>query len=204
MLFVSRKYEVKGLDYVNDVMKSLFYDFNSDIVKLNFATKKCSCIALENGHVLEKTFDYTIDELKSMMLERVHPEDREYVLSKWFDKLNQVHFEDRYMLYFRKLGNDGQWEKCSVMIVLSEEDGEKIALIVIYKDVKVCNVLNSLTYGMNNMQHFYQTVEYKLEHEERDFCLVSISIKHFKLYNKWFGRDKGQELLIACSLVLKK
>lgn len=62
----------------------------------------------------------------------------------------------------------------------------------------------SSSYGLHTRKQFFETVDYKIENEQGEFCLIAFDIEHFKLYNKWYGRNAGDEFLAAIAVALKK
>lgn len=53
-------------------------------------------------------------------------------------------------------------------------------------------------------EYFLQDMSlYIQQHDPSFFCMVAIDIEHFKLFNKWYGREQGDKLLseIACFLI---
>lgn len=59
------------------------------------------------------------------------------------------------------------------------------------------------SYGLNQRKEFFETVEFFLDQRNEPYCLAAIDIEHFKLFNKWSGKQAGDELLISISRVLK-
>ena len=59
------------------------------------------------------------------------------------------------------------------------------------------------SYGLFGASQFFKTVDYRLKADWEGYCLVAIDIEHFKLYNKWWGRQAGDEFLADIALVLK-
>lgn len=62
----------------------------------------------------------------------------------------------------------------------------------------------SCSYGLRSRKQFFDMVDYRLEREAGEYCLVAIDIEHFKLFNKWYGRKAGDEFLESFAEVLRK
>lgn len=64
--------------------------------------------------------------------------------------------------------------------------------------------LNPLT-GLYYNRAFFKKVDERLETvEERTHCFVAIDIEHFRLFNKIYGREAGDELLVYIAECLKR
>ena len=63
--------------------------------------------------------------------------------------------------------------------------------------------LNPLT-GLYYSHNFFKKAdEYLGQAKPKDYCLVAIDIEHFRLFNKLYGRDSGDELLIYIAECVK-
>ncbi len=62
----------------------------------------------------------------------------------------------------------------------------------------------SCSYGLRSRKQFFNMVDYRLQSEPGEYCLIAIDIEHFKLYNKWYGRKAGDEFLAEFAAELKK
>lgn len=64
--------------------------------------------------------------------------------------------------------------------------------------------LNPLT-GLYYSHNFFKKAdEYLGQAKPKDYCLVAIDIEHFRLFNKLYGRDSGDELLIYIAECVRK
>ena len=56
-----------------------------------------------------------------------------------------------------------------------------------------------------NSKEFLEEAEILLEKQrKRGWAILSIDIEHFKFFNEWYGKDKGEELLTNIAKVLSK
>ncbi len=62
----------------------------------------------------------------------------------------------------------------------------------------------SCSYGLRSRKQFFNMVDFRLQSEPGEYCLVAIDVEHFKLYNKWYGRKAGDEFLAEFAAELKK
>ena len=60
------------------------------------------------------------------------------------------------------------------------------------------------SYGLRSRKQFFDMVDFRLQSEPGEYCLVAIDVEHFKLFNKWYGRKAGDEFLEAFAAELKK
>ncbi len=60
------------------------------------------------------------------------------------------------------------------------------------------------SYGLHSRKQFFDMVDYKLKNKPGKYNFIAIDIEHFKLFNKWYGRNAGDKFLEAFSVVLKK
>ena len=56
---------------------------------------------------------------------------------------------------------------------------------------------------MCNRQQFIKNVNFKLTTEDTEYCILAIDIEHFKLFNKWWGRQAGDLFLTDIANKLK-
>lgn len=63
---------------------------------------------------------------------------------------------------------------------------------------------NPLTGLYGNLAFFKKVDEYLKSAEERNYCFVAIDIEHFRLFNKIYGREAGDELLIYIAECLRR
>ena len=64
--------------------------------------------------------------------------------------------------------------------------------------------LNPLTGLYYNYSFFKKVDEYLGQVELGKYCLVAIDIEHFRLFNKLYGRDSGDELLVYIADCVRK
>lgn len=60
------------------------------------------------------------------------------------------------------------------------------------------------SFGLLNRKQFFKNVNHRLAKSDEKLCLVAIDIEHFKLFNKWYGRNAGDELLIEVAEALRE
>lgn len=60
------------------------------------------------------------------------------------------------------------------------------------------------SFGLLNRKQFFKNADYRIENTDEKLCLIAVDIEHFKLFNEWYGRNAGDELLIDVAVVLKE
>ena len=91
-----------------------------------------------------------------------------------------------------------------------EWPGEGLCHLIAAKALEKGNVpqtnteINSLT-GLYYNHSFFQQVDEKMgKLENGTYCLVAIDIEHFRLFNKLYGREEGDKLLMYIAECVKK
>lgn len=64
------------------------------------------------------------------------------------------------------------------------------------------NILDGLT-GLPHRRIFWEKAEGYMKSIGGRCCLMTSDIEHFRIFNKWYGRDKGDKLLVAIADFLK-
>lgn len=49
--------------------------------------------------------------------------------------------------------------------------------------------------GLYNVNAFFNKAEELIEKSQKQMCIISLDIEHFKIYNDWYGREAGDHLL---------
>lgn len=62
----------------------------------------------------------------------------------------------------------------------------------------------SSSFGLLTRKQFFKNVDYKLKDCIDNYCMIAIDIEHFKLFNKWYGRSAGDELLTSFATILRR
>ena len=61
----------------------------------------------------------------------------------------------------------------------------------------------STCYGLYNKEEFIENATYRLKHEPKEYCIVSIDIEHFKLFTRWWGKKAAGIFLAEIAVRLK-
>lgn len=160
--------------------------------------------ALENPKVLAYRYgkddflviakDYTKDAFRNL-------------INFWMDRWKNL-CEDRPVEYTVALGNAWDCAPVSVQELIAKAEGhmfrnKKLMKSGIPMDYYLQDEITS-SYGLFGSSQFFKTVDYKLKNVWIGYCLIAIDIEHFKLFNKWWGRQAGDEFLADIATVLKE
>ena len=191
----------------------LFFDIN-DFKKLLDAygieekenilcTVAGSVKALENENVL--AFRYDRDQFV-VVAKNCSKEQFKDVIHSWIESWEEI--ADKKTLSFNvSLGNAWDCAPVSVKELMARAQAHmyrnkkqmKKGLPMDYylqEEMSTC-------YGLYNKEQFVKNATYKLNFEEKEYCIIAIDIEHFKLYNRWWGKKAGEIFLSEIAVRLK-
>lgn len=140
-----------------------------------------------------------ISELESVLLEEVgsryFSEGQERTWNKVFLlKDREMHYEVSFNKLFDKKGG---YIGCYFILYDKTEDAERLA------SERYRATHDSLT-GLYNRDYFYEQVQSALkDNPDKDYFMVCVDIKDFKLINDLFGFEKGNEILIQLARTIR-
>ena len=158
---------------------------------------------LENPKVL--AYRYGKDDF--LVIARDYTKDAfRNLINFWVDRWKSL-CEGRPVEYTVALGNAWDCAPVSVRELIAKAEGhmfrnKKLMKSGIPMDYYLQDEITS-SYGLFGGSQFFKTVDYKLKNSWKGYMLVAIDIEHFKLYNKWWGRQAGDEFLADIAMVLK-
>ena len=143
----------------------------------------------------------------------VDPRDKEYFLELWNETFQGRHVHNGESQpfkkgEFRKKRTDGGFCWISQTVVpLTHTETDDVLLMCFIEDIQEWKVkeeesrspqepeLDSLT-GLYRRKFFSQYAQVFMEHKRgQPYCVMAIDIEHFKLFNQWYGQDKGDRFL---------
>ena len=65
-------------------------------------------------------------------------------------------------------------------------------------------LVNPLTGLYFSHAFFHKADEFLQQMEPEDYCMVAIDLEHFRLFNKIYGREQGDSLLVKQAELLKE
>ncbi len=164
----------------------------------------------ESIRVLEnpKVMAYRYDRDDFLVIARDYTKDAfRNLINFWVDRWKSL-CEGRPVEYTVALGNAWDCAPVSVRELIAKAEGhmfrnKKLMKSGIPMDYYLQDEITS-SYGLFGGSQFFKTVDYRLKNEKKDYCLVAIDIEHFKLFNKWWGRQAGDEFLADIAMILKE
>lgn len=155
----------------------------------------------------------------------IHPDDLGTYLGLmqidgFFDRLKNARIPNFDFAHFRYKLQDGSYRWVEQVVIAGEEYGIPEGMFRMYvfdinniKSRQLGNISDEAiaTIGKDIMTGLYASKEFLIKAEEiinndRDtqWCLLSLDIEHFKLFDEWFGREKGDILLTQLGHLLKE
>ncbi|MBQ9458446.1 MAG: bifunctional diguanylate cyclase/phosphodiesterase, partial [Oscillospiraceae bacterium] len=130
---------------------------------------------------------------RALAAEIVHPNDREF-FAEAFTKENVLRVLDEtgvFTMTYRHL-IDGETAYVSLRVTrMQDDEGHIFVGINNNQDVEARSELTGLY--MEPALHI-RGKELLRAHPE-DWCVIAIDLEHFKLFNEWYGREAGDQLL---------
>lgn len=140
-----------------------------------------------------------ISELESVLLEEVgsqnFSEGQERTWNKvFFLKDREMHYTVNFNKLFDKKGG---YIGCYFILYDKTEDAERLAR------ERYRSTHDALT-GLYNREYFYEQVQSILKgNPDKDYYMVCVDIKDFKLINELFGFETGNEILIQLARTIR-
>lgn len=193
-------------------------DLNNDTFNVLFSVQNKYFVPVVDG-----TYRFLINFSSK---EAVHPDDREKYLElmdpdKIMNRLHNAPHKNFDFIHIRFRGIHGEWKWVEHVCITGKENGLAPGHILFYI-FDIDNVINREMNEVSEEKYFDNvgidqlTTLYTDDHffnkcngilttkNKNDYCLVAIDIEHFKLYDEWFGRDKGDFILAKIGTILNK
>ena len=154
----------------------------------------------------------------------IHPDDRGVYMDLmqiegFFDRLKNARIPNFDFAHFRYKLQDGTYRWVEQVVIAGEEfgipEGEFRMFVFDIHNIKsrqlgMVSDEGSLTLGRDLVTGLYSAKEFMIKADEIiannkdiNYCLIAIDIDHFKLFDEWFGREKGDQLLVSIGRTLK-
>lgn len=155
----------------------------------------------------------------------VHPSDKNIYLELmepegFFDRLKNSKIPNFAFAHFRYKLQNGRYRYVEQCLITGEENGIEKGKFRIYvfdihnfmtrQTMNVGDESNIISIGrdpltglLTGKDFFNKAYEIIKEDNSKKWCLLAIDINHFKLFDEWFGRDKGDVLLARMGAELK-
>ena len=198
--------EVIEVDVVHDTFKQ-FYHVNGKYF--------VPSVGLSYRELIEFTRDHI-----------VHPDDRGIYeslmkIDGFFERLKNSRIPNLDLAHFRYKLQDGQYRYVEQVVIAGKEFGIPEGMFRLYvldieniksrqlgkisDDIGISSVGRDPITGLLQSKEFFKQSEELISSDlDKKWCLVSIDIEHFKYFDEWFGREKGDFLLSKIGTELKE
>ena len=189
--------EIVEIDLVNDTFKQFYHVEGKYFVpNVEFSYKDL--------------IEFTIAHI-------VHPDDIGAYLALmkidgFFERLANARIPNFDLAHFRYKLQDGKYRYVEQCIIAGEENGIPPGMFRMYifdiqnlmnrrigavaDETSVISVGRDQVTGLYTSKEFFNKAEAIVrEQKDKEWCLIFIDIEHFKFFDEWFGREKGDFLL---------
>jgi diguanylate cyclase (GGDEF)-like protein len=127
-------------------------------------------------------------------MEQLHPDDRDMFLEMFTKEniLRTLAEQGTFALTYRLLSAGGESGYVSLKAVRAQGDEEHLTITV--TNVEALDVRNEMTGLYPETAFFIHGKELLREHTD-GWCVLAMDLEHFKLFNEWYGREAGDQLL---------
>ncbi len=171
-----------------------------------------------DGKYFIPTVEVSYKELVDFTVKHiVHPDDLGAYLGLmkidgFFERLKNSRIPNFDFAHFRYKLQDGSYRWVEQVVVTGEEYGISEGIVRMYVfDInniksrqlgKISEESSLSTVGRDSITGLYTTKEFFTKAEDIhknenkvNWCLVTVDIEHFKFFDEWFGRERGNQLL---------
>lgn len=217
---------------IDEGNKNLFYNLTSlsvydELFELNITRNTYKILYHLKGKYMIPAEEGELDSMLEQVAygEMIHPGDRDAFLKFWnldnlLPRLGESGGNNVLRGEFRKRKTDGEycWVAQIVVPLLQGDSGDRIVMCFIQdidaqvkedqwgrrKDGRQEDTLDVLT-GLYKRSVFFREAQHFLAGVLRSgYCLMTIDIEHFKLFNSWYGEEEGDKLLADIGRHLQK
>ena len=216
MFYESKRYSIA--DFLNN-------SSCDEVVEVNLNSNTLKQIYHVDGKyfVPEANLSYS-DIVEFTVNHGIHPDDREEYLKLmridgFFERLRNSEIPNFAFGHFRYKCQNGEYRYVEQCVIAGEEYGVKEGCFRFYV-FDIDNYMNRQhgTIGVEtNIEHnerdakthlyidkvfFARAEELVRKHKDKTWALISLDIEHFKFFDEWYGREKGDYLLAKVGAAL--
>ena len=189
-----------------------------EVMEINFNNGTFKQLFHVDGKYFVPTVETSYDELFKFVCKHIiHPDDVEIYVKfmkadGFFDRLRNSEIPNFACEQFRYKLQDGDYRYVEQCIITGQENGIPKGVVRLYVfDVQnykarqlgtVGDETNVISKGRDSVTNLLLEKEFLLKGQDliisdpdRDWCLISIDIIHFRFFDEWYGRDSGNLLL---------
>ena len=198
--------EIVEFDIENDTFKQLYHVDGKYFVPT---------VGLSYKDLLDFTYKYII-----------HPDDRGVYMGLmkidgFFERLANSRIPDFDFAHFRYKLQDGSYRWVEQVVITGDQYGIPKGMFRMYVfDIhniksrqlgKISNKSIAVAVGRDPVTGLLSSKDFLVKAQDaasaepnKNWCLVTLDIEHFKLFDEWFGREKGNLLLANIGVILKE
>ena len=155
----------------------------------------------------------------------VHPEDKAVYWNLmnpdgFFERLKNSRIPNFDFAHFRYKLQNGSYRWVEQVVICGENYGMPEGMFRMYvfdihniksrQSGNIADVVSMSSVGTDSITGLLTSKDFFVESEkltkqnsQKQLCLVSLDIEHFKLFDEWFGREKGNILLAKIGVILR-
>ncbi len=148
----------------------------------------------EGGEASEKQGDDFFSDSMERALQIVHPDDRTFIIESLTKEniLRALNDGNPFMLTYRHL-IDGETAYVTLKATRMQDDNNHIFVGV--NNSEDIEARSELT-GLYMEAALYVRGKEILQSRDENWCVIALDLEHFKLFNEWYGREAGDQLLM--------
>ena len=197
--------EIVEIDLLNDTFKQFYHVEGKYFVpRVNVSYRD----------LLDFTYNYIVHpEDKAVYWNLMNPDD-------FFERLKNSRIPNFDFAHFRYKLQNGTYRWVEQVIICGENYGIPKGMFRMYvfdihniksrQSGNIADVVSMSSVGRDSVTGLMTSKDFFIESEKllkeksnKNYCLVAIDIEHFKLFDEWFGREKGNILLAKIGVILK-
>ena len=211
--------DITLLDYLNNSSYDALFEINlnkNEVKQLYHQSDKY--MLFDTTRTFEELYEYVLNHL-------VHRDDRKVfedflspknLLKRLREKeipcfdfadfrYRMQHEGYRYVEQCMITGKDHGGPNGVIRLYVFDIDNYFIHQLGMEKKQSSSLIPKSSLYGLYDSKGFLLEAEPLLEKQrKKNWCVISIDIEHFKFFNEWYGKEKGEELLAGFAKVVAK
>jgi EAL domain-containing protein (putative c-di-GMP-specific phosphodiesterase class I)/GGDEF domain-containing protein len=186
-------------------------DYN-ELIEINYLEDKYDVVYHVKENIPGQNTSGCLSKMVAAVAEKtLHPDDRERFLKFWAtDHVGKPGVPDTMKASkqssFRRVNADGSYKWVQNMFMPGKQSSENSIFVMSFlKDADKAYGNSGTSDGLLNRESFYSAAAEMLGRFTFgiDMYIAAIDIEGLKIFNDWYGREKGTQMLSDISLYLK-
>ena len=198
-----------------------------EIVEIDIANDTYNQIYHVAGKYFVPNVDISYKELVDFTVKHiVHPDDVGAYLTLmkidgFFERLANAKIPNFDLAHFRYKKQDGEYRCVEQCVITGEENGVPPGMFRMYvfdihnlmtrrigvisdESTVVSKGYDSTTGLLTSKEFFARAEQMVKDDREKQWCILFLDIEHFKFFDEWYGREKGDYLLAKIGTELRE